>query len=592
MSVNFAYLGEILTAHGIPPDDTDTRVTGEQKSIPTSWEWAPTTCQYVASMIRSWRTETELGAKGRHGWLLSCEVRLHAAHMCGCITEEDFARGRANLRARFEELRRPQHAEFWNSVQYGRETASCKTVEEALDGELGGHRHVATDDDLDFGPAPPKGTPRICRPDGSVDGEPLGALFDARPELAHIRQTARARMVSPPAVLMSVVFRVLAAVPPAVQIPPIVGGNASLNSCGALVGGSAGGKGAATMVARDSVLIDRGLLETEPLYSVELGTGQGLVKQYAYRPRGSDRCEMVRTSVIFLSSEISSIGAHARMQGSTTLATICMAWSGEELGWAYADPDKNVQVDPHSYRMCLIAGVQPLKAGILLDDADGGTPQRFVWAPAADPYAPSRENLPECPPPITWSLPRDLEGRTEVLLLDVCPEAVETIQDHRHMVLREEVGALDGHALQARLKFATGLALLNGHVGVRREDWDLAGMFMELSDATRARVQKQISAEGAKKTKSQGLAEGFKDVARAAVLRDAEDAAVERVAANLLRHLKDVPEGIAENPLGKKLRSTDRKLYFTDALTSLETAGLVRSEHVEHGEQGIKWIAI
>lgn len=594
MSVNFARLGDTLTAHGVAENDSDTRVDGEQKSSPVDWAWAVTTCQYVSSMISSWRHENTFGVKGRHGWLLSCERRLHSAWLCGCITEADFLKGRENVRARFQELRKPQHAEFWNSVQYGIDTAATKDVAEALHDELGDHSHIATDDDLDFGPAPPKdtGPARTCGPDGAVDGEPLKALFDSRPELVHIRQTARARMVSPPAVLMAVIARVLAAVPPAVQLPDVVVARGSLNLCVAQVGDSGAGKGGGYAVAVNCVDIDRGVLDVDPLYSVELGTGQGLVKQYACRRKGAIESEMFRSSVIFLVSEISSVGAHAKMQGSTTLSTLCSAWSGEALGSAYADPEKNVQVKAHTYRMCLIAGVQPLKAGALLDDADGGTPQRFVWVPADDLWAPARSGLPAAPEPIKWVLPRWMQGLEDVTDIKVCPEAVEIIREQRHFKLKRQAGALDGHALQTRLKVAAGLGLLNGRAEASLDDWELAGMVMDLSDSTRARVQNEIADDGAKRTKSQGTAEGFKESAKADVLAAAEDRAVQRVAANLLKKLSDVPAGIAGGALIRTLRSSDRK-YFAAAMDGLEFDGRVRQEPITYkGADGVLWIAV
>src|SRR5699024_6727136 len=74
--------------------------------------------------------------------------------------------------------------------------------------------------------------------------------------------------------------------------------------------------------------------------------------------------------------------------GSTLMPQLRQLYSGETIGFSNAGKDTRVTVPRHTYRAGLIVGVQPLKAGALLDDADGGTPQRFIWAPVGDPAAP------------------------------------------------------------------------------------------------------------------------------------------------------------------------------------------------------------
>ena len=46
----------------------------------------------------------------------------------------------------------------------------------------------------------------------------------------------------------------------------------------------------------------------------------------------------------------------------------------------------------------MIVGVQPLRAAPIFEDADAGTPQRFVWFPVSDPDRPKER--PEEPPPL------------------------------------------------------------------------------------------------------------------------------------------------------------------------------------------------
>jgi len=111
---------------------------------------------------------------------------------------------------------------------------------------------------------------------------------------------------------------------------------------------------------------------------------------------------------------------------------------GEPLGFSYADPAKALPIAPHSYRMGLVLGVQPGRAGPLLKDADGGTPQRFVWLPATDPYAPDR------PPPgglqPSWSPPGPWKpGPSGFAEIEVPEEAAQAVIANRLATLREAI---------------------------------------------------------------------------------------------------------------------------------------------------------
>ncbi len=69
------------------PDLTfDEPVMGEVVSPAESWNFASSTCPYVAAMVRSWCRRSDEPSAGRHQWAMSRCVRLAAAHRCGCIT--------------------------------------------------------------------------------------------------------------------------------------------------------------------------------------------------------------------------------------------------------------------------------------------------------------------------------------------------------------------------------------------------------------------------------------------------------------------------------------------------------------------------
>lgn len=379
-------------------------------------------------------------------------------------------------------------------------------------------------------------------------------FWESRPELAQIRQHAQARMVGPWAVLGGVLARVIASTPPSVVLPPIVGGYGSLNLFIATVAASGGGKGGSQQSAKSCIELDG-----ESFIEKNVGSGEGLAHAYVRREvvEKGKPAELVQhaNSVLFECHEVDTIAAVGGRQGSTLLPELRKMWSGERLGFQNADEARRIPVEPHGYRAALIVGVQPEKAGGLLNDADGGTPQRFLWFDALDPEAPDVE--PEAPEAIRWTPPpeADLPFKHGYRVMSVPGEVRQTIVDHRRAVLRGMPVELDGHALFARLKVAGALALLNGRGRVTGEDWDLAGVVMEVSDQTRARVQATI-AEGARRTnraRAEARAEGE------IILTDAlASHAQKRIAKGVVRRLENAPKGITHADLRRGTAARDR----------------------------------
>ena len=95
--------------------------------------------------------------------------------------------------------------------------------------------------------------------------DPLEWFWELTPTLRHIRDFAYARLVGPWAVLGVALARVVAVVPPTVQLPPWSCGNASLNLFVALVGLSGDGKGGPEKTARDAFRLG-------PVYTTGIGS--------------------------------------------------------------------------------------------------------------------------------------------------------------------------------------------------------------------------------------------------------------------------------------------------------------------------------
>ena len=271
------------------------------------------------------------------------------------------------------------------------------------------------------------------------------------------------------------------------MLPSIVGSVASLNLDVALVGRSGEAKSAAMRASAD-------WLKAEPNYAPSKpGSGEGLAKCFAYKrklPHGGGWEQVGKQwSVLAMIPEIDTLTATAGRGGATIMSELRSAWSGERLGHDYAGEDKRIVLEEHRYRLCLVVGVQPLRAGHLFDDADAGTPQRFVWFTAIDDDMPDTE--PDEPTGLTlgrWERTTGGNGsgvgvvglvdidtarnrqladtadpaHFEVLNVpDIARDEIKTVQ----RALRRgnaNVDPLDGHRLLVALKIAAALMVLEG----------------------------------------------------------------------------------------------------------------------------------
>lgn len=415
----------------------------------------------------------------------------------------------------------------------------------------------------------------LARLDGKVDDSEFWA---ARPLLADLHSFAQARRVSPWAMFGAVAARAVAAVPPRVVLPKLIGSQASLNLFVALVGRSGSGKGAAEQAANDFIDTD------PPVESATVGSGEGISKLFAFKVKG-DQVDL-RNAVLFTVPEIDNLTALGSRQGATLIPELRKAWSGERLGFAYADQSKAVKVERHRYRLNLVLGVQPERAGPLMDDSDGGTPQRFLWFPAEDPAAP---DLPPAEPP-HWEMPAwpldpaevdDLSlalpvRSRDLVEIGVPDDAVRFIDGVRLSRLRGsgEGVELEGHAALARLKAAAALMILDGRFDkIDDEDWRLAGIVCEVSHQTRREIERALGERAAKENVKRGRAEGRRAVAAAEAVEEDKIKRAVSTARNALRKGDPITEGALRNKLRSDLRD-----YFEVAIERMLATGEVVCE--------------
>jgi hypothetical protein len=548
---------EFLDEWAAPEIDSDSPVSGDIISAPEGWEFGTTNCRYVIEMVVPWDQESDRPKAGRHQWAMNRAVRLASAYRLGCLTQEGLVASLEHLEKALTQWcqkvgdPRPLHHDEIGSAFRWAQAKVATFTDERVRTELGDHSHGGS---------------------WATAGKNRADFWELTDTLRHIRDFARARRVSPWAMLGVGLARVVATVPPSVQIPPLVGGRASLNLNIGLVGESGKGKGAPERAAKDAFRMKR-------IYSTGIGSGEGINHLFAHYDKQAGTV-MDRHSVLFSVPEIDTLAALGQRNASTLLPQLRKAWSGEALSFAYAARDKALVIPEHSYRLTLVAGIQPGRAGALLDDVDGGTPQRFVWLPCTDPDAP--DEMPPEPEPIDlagisegWTPHGCADLATQFAPHDIAlPEdALALVDRARVAVLRGEstASALDGHLLLCRIKVAVALALLHNCREVTQQFWEMSEVVMAVSQQTRRGVEAELAERTEQRNRARGRAEGVRAV-EADTVR--EDAAVKRVAQTILRRVEKLGGSGGRSAVREGVAHRDRPC-FDAALDRLMDAGQV-----------------
>src|SRR5512139_787943 len=382
-------------------------------------------------------------------------------------------------------------------------------------------------------------------------------FWTARPQHALIFSAALSRMASPWAAFAFCVARTLAIVPPTIILPAIVGGRGSLNWFAVIAAKSGGGKGAASAVARELV--------TNDVFDCPIGSGEGMIECYNRAPGKGDDPPPPVVSVMFTVEEIDTLGAMNNRSGQTVMPILRHGFSGERLGFSYRSR-KGEAVPAHTYRMTLVASVQPSRAGVLLDDSGGGTPQRFMWFPGRDRrITEDRVEWPTdsvaLPLTLTPNFPSNWQMAGAVGPVSIPDEAAAEIRRARAASMQGDDNALDGHALFCREKLAFALAFMDGRVEIDSEDWRLAGIVSDVSDWMRAKSAEAYRACKVDESRDRGELRGVEAAAAEIGKAQEQTDRVQRVIGNVLTKIKrSMPDGISNRDLNRAMASRDRGL--------------------------------
>jgi hypothetical protein len=391
-------------------------------------------------------------------------------------------------------------------------------------------------------------------------------IWERRWYLAHIRDAARSRMVAPHAVFGCVVARVAAFTPPSTCIPPIVGGRAPLSLYVALHGSSGAGKSSPAACAAD-------LLPETPAGCVGplgLGSGEGMVEAFmdlVEEEDGGGRKRKVKRHVhrgaLFMLDEGQMLAEIGARKGSTILPVLRTAWSGDDPGQANASIETRRSLRKGSYHVGLISLWQDKAGAALIDDADGGTPQRFIWLPTTDPTFP--DNEPDWPGEIEMGWPPTIAHAGQVVPnpLGIDDEIRAEIKQARRTVIRGHAKEppLDAHRRLNKLKLAGVLALLDGRHHINIDDWQIAEHFMCVSDA----VRDMVIDRNRDALAAQVRADAKRHALREVVAQDAAaDRALERAAKSAWRVASRSDQPVSRREITIGIASRDRGVVTPD----------------------------
>lgn len=398
-------------------------------------------------------------------------------------------------------------------------------------------------------------------------------FWKAHEGLRDIKKFASAGMSNPWALLGWTMARALTTVPYTVLLPPLVHeAEASLNFFCALVGPSGAGKTASGRASARLVAFE-GCPQRE-----NIGSGEGIVQAFlmsAPNPAGTGPRVLVRdpsvNAVLLGLDEATALGQLGTRTGSTLVSTLRSAWAGESLGSLNATASLNRRLDADTYRICLVAGVQPALADALLGDAAGGTPQRFIWMPTIDPTVQlptsSQEHMVKHykTPVVDFAAegvfdPENLDQGKYVYVCERAASDVRLLNLYKIQGKESASNPLEGHSMLTRLKAAAGLSLiLNHELKITEEIWELSGVLMQVSNRTR-----DYAAEGSLAEKQRVAIErgDLKGVEQNAAAISAQASHLTTVRNKVLKALASSETGLIDlTSLNQKvLSSRDRKL--------------------------------
>lgn len=418
-------------------------------------------CPYAAAAWAGIHAKKPKPGDNRHPYFMAATARVVELARAGCMSTKRLD----DLKSEFDKVKPGAHKEWASIVAWS--VANTKA-----------------DSTCDHRITPP----RPFDPPQQAGETPF---WDRRPFLRWVHDMAKARIVSPWALLGVTLARAAAEIDPHVELPALVVGTASLNLYVCLLGYSGVGKSGTTWTCSEARewtaeqfdlgstegLIDY-YIETLPPKDAKAEPAEVFTSPYEQVP-GHPALRMKRTAGIAITDELASFIGQKDRSGNPILGTMLTAYNGGAINPAYR-ANKNL-LPARSYRLCWVIGAQVGPAHVILDDRDHGLPQRFLWFAANDPKP--DPDAPEPTDPMPWKVPTEATlPAADTRYIDV-PDNIRTeIRNARAAAVAAAEDTLGAHTNLSKLKAAAVLALIEGRYNIDDEDWHIASLIIAHSD--------------------------------------------------------------------------------------------------------------
>jgi len=430
------------------------------------------------------------------------------------------------------------------------------------------------------GPELPQTTPTKMAQADFEDVDLDVDIWSKTRQLQHIKQVSDYMGRNPYALIAIVLARVLVEAPAGTCLPGAedgcLGDRAAINLGVALVGSS--GQGKSSMIQLGKKVLGRSQIDNDP------STGQGLIQKYL---RWDD---VLNENVlddeprhIFTLDEIDKLGQLGKDTGSTLLSEMRTMLTGGSTGTTNATKERQRSLYEGTYNFQLILGVQPKRAGVLLEGSDAGMPQRFIWVPVTDP---KNAMHPDDRPPWPGALDWDDAFFMPLKILDPVvryPDwLLKELKEHDYKVSQEgtDGGEMSrfGHHNLLRLKVAAGVAFLHESTVIEDLHVEIADTILRASRHEQLKCEKAVADAAYDKKKA----------ARRSDERVTEEIAEEKLAKLVKRARKLLIEANGEWVTWHNLRPTvlrDRDEYGEPVWEAIAEMEDVECKKVEHGER-------
>lgn len=405
-------------------------------------------------------------------------------------------------------------------------------------------------------------------------------FWSATPLLAHIRQAAYARMLSPDTLYEAVKTLYAATIPWNFRLPQ----EGTFDYVGVMVGNSGSGKTRSKKAAIALLPPELFALDGVRLAMPAPSSGEGIVESYIRRERGKQVGLEYRGLGFYIDEGRSFFTVQAR-DGNTLAEVVKSAWMGEMTGNVAATVDRHRVLTASEVRLSVLIGIQIDVASEFLTAAhtNGGLPQRVSWKWA---YHPDR--VPESPVEWPGHLPvkawdRNLHGggdNQQMLYTLEIEDSVEREYRQRQEARENspDSGLQEAHGDFSTMKTAGVLALMHGEMRVTQAFWDLACADWNLSCSVRNEVARRSKQGDADRDVAIGRAQAARSLATIGVYLD-------RAIASLVKKVNS-----ADGPL----TATDAKNHLSSyrkrhklAYTEIVEAAVARGHLVIHSSGGL-----